>query len=242
MRKASAFIFVLLAGLVLSGETQLFGSSFHVAPVRIELSDQKPATTLQIGNEGDDLVTVQVRVVGWQQQGADDRYPETDEIFLSPPIAKVAPHGSQTIRIALRRREPLTVERTYRVIIEEVPAPAKQDFMGIHTLLRVSVPIYRKPSIRAAAVKLQWTADFTDDGALRLTASNAGEIHSLISAVSVAAGGADPVSQKSAQCILAGGKREWVFHNDHLKNVALVSVEAETESGKFHDEIIPRGK
>lgn len=242
MLKTSFFIFVALAGLFPGGASLLFGSSFHVAPVRIELSDRKPTTVLQVGNEGDEPVTVQVRVVAWQQQGVGDLYPETDEIFLSPPISKIAPHGNQLIRIALRHRDVLTAERAYRVFIEEVPGPVQANFNGIHTLLRISVPIYRIPAKPAAAALLSWAADFTDDGSLRITASNAGEIHSVIKAISVASAGKDPVSQKSAQCILAGGKREWIFRDEGLKNITHITLEAETDSGKLDEEITPKGK
>jgi len=97
-------------------------------------------------------------------------------------------------------------------------------------------------SKRAAAAKLVWMADFTDDGALTLTASNAGEIHSVISTISVATEGMDPSLQKLAQCVLAGGMREWVFQDERLEKAARISVEVETESGKLHEEIVPKGE
>ena len=239
MRKSSFLMCIPLAGIVFAGTPLLLGSSFHVAPVRIELSDRKPTTVLQVGNEGDEPVTVQVRVLGWQQHGNDDVYPETNEIFISPPIAKIAPHSKQLIRIALRHKEVLIAERAYRVFIEEVPGPVKPDFTGVNTLLQVSVPIYRKPANPSAAARLSWAADFTPDGFLRLTVSNAGEIHFLIHSVSVTSPGKDPVTQKSVQCVLAGSKREWIFRDESLKRVTHITLEAVTDSGELHEEITP---
>ena len=97
MRKASFFILVLLAGLVLSVGPLLFGSSFHVAPVRIELSDQKPATTLQIGNEGDDPVTVQVAKVDSFKKQVDFRLVEDRKPVARPQTGRwnPPPRGAQ---------------------------------------------------------------------------------------------------------------------------------------------------
>jgi fimbrial chaperone protein len=234
--------FVLLAGFALAGAPFLFASTFHVSPMRILLTDRKPNTVLEIGNEGDEPVTVQVRVVAWQPHGVGDQYPQTDDIFLSPPIAKIAPHGNQIIRIALRHKEALTAERAYQVSIEEVPGPEKPGFKGIRTLLRINIPIYRKPANPAAAAKPAWTADYTEDGSLRITASNTGDIHFVVKELSVAAAGMKPISQESPQCVLAGGKREWIFRDERLKNATPLTLEVDTDSEKVHEEIIPKGK
>ncbi len=242
MRKTLLSSLFLLAGFILEGAPLLFGSTLQVVPVRIELSGRNPNTVLQVVNQGGEPVTVQIHLVGWQQQDTGDSYSETDDIFISPPIAKIAPHARQVIRIALRNKDLLVYERTYRVFIEEVPGLVKSDVAGIHTLLRISVPIYQRPSSPSPVARPVWAADFTKDGDLRVTVSNTGNIHFVVNAISVAAVGADPVSIQLSQAVLAGGQREWIFRDERLKKATHIVLDADADLGKLHEEITPQSK
>ncbi len=100
---------------------------------------------MQIENLSDEPVTIQAHVVTWSYQGAHDQYADTDEVMLNPPIFSLDSHQKQFIRLGLRRKNDSTIERTYRLILEQVPQPPKPGFVGLTTILRISVPIFVKP-------------------------------------------------------------------------------------------------
>ena len=230
------------ASLFIFATSHLFGSTFRVSPMKIEFSGHRATAILQIANEGDLPVTIQIEVLGWVQQGLTESHPETDDIFFSPPIVKIAPHGIQLVRVALRHNEHLGVEKSDRLYIEEVPGTEKSTTTGIHTVLRIGIPIYRKPANPAAASRLTWAANYTDDGALRITASNSGEVHTVIGSIAVSANGGTLVVEDSAQCVLAGGEREWILRDQHLQHADQLTLDAVTEGGKLHVEITPQSK
>jgi len=241
MRKACvAFCSTVIA---LTGTQALYASSFHVAPVRVEFNDRKSNTTLQVVNEDDLPVTVQIHVVAWQPNGTEETYTDSNDILVSPPIAKIEGHATQLIRLAQRHPERVTLERAWRVIIEEVPPPPMAGV--VRTVLRFSIPIFETASSGHFAPLLSWNAVPTSEGALKLSAANKGNAHIQIKSLSLHVdGAAEPVVASTMLYILPQGDHEWIFRDERLKNAKKIVLDAitDTDSGKLHEEITLQDK
>src|SRR5690349_11444162 len=96
------------------GATFSWCGTFTVNPVRIQVSSSRPNAILQIVNREDDPVTLQAHIVAWSFDGQKDVLVDNDEVMLNPPIAVIAGHQVQAIRMGLRKVNDSLEERCYR--------------------------------------------------------------------------------------------------------------------------------
>jgi fimbrial chaperone protein len=232
---------VFISLLACAAVSRLCAGPFHLSPIRIAFTDQKPTATLQITNEGDDPVTVQVHALNWQAKETGDMYSDTDEILVNPPVARIAGHGTQIIRLALRHPTRVPVERTWRLIIEQVPPPPKAG--EVHMVLKASIPIFLTAHGSQFSPRLTWEAAHMPDGSFKVTASNSGNAHIQIKTMSLLVDGTGaPINSTLMGYILPGGKHEWNFQDERLKSATRITLDAQTDSeslGKLHEEITP---
>jgi fimbrial chaperone protein len=213
-----------------------WGGTFAVSPVRIQVSTSRPNAVLQIMNRGDQPVTVQAHIVAWSFEGQKDVYADSDAVVLNPPIAVIAAHQSQLIRLGLRRPAEGTQERTYRLILEEVPAPPAPGFQGINTVLRLSIPIFAIPKT-AISAKLNWRAVRTSDAHVRLIGANRGSAHLQIKSLEVAGTDSPENYLKGTPpaYLLPNQEREWLIQDDRARTATQIKVNAVTDAGVFHE-------
>ncbi len=147
--------------------------SFAVSPTRIELSDARSRTVVQVDNPTSDPITIQLRPMVWSQSEGKDQLRPTREILATPQIITIKPGGSQLVRIGAMRKSDPQVELTYRLLLEEIPPPAPADFKGLQVILKVSLPIFLKPVI-ASKEKLDATLAAGESEQLSLSLSNTG--------------------------------------------------------------------
>jgi len=225
--------------LLLAGGFSLQAGSYTVNPVRIELSTRQLRTTIQIQNLGEEPATIQAHIAAWNANGAEEILSDNDDILLNPPIFKVAGGHTQFLRLGLRHPQPDTREETYRLILEEVPPPPKAGFVGINTLLKISVPIFIKP--RVSSPQLAWTLQRTSDRELRLSVENRGNAHVQIRKLAVTASGvSEPgFAQNTATYVLQNARKEWVIHNGQLAGAVQLLLQAQTDSGDLREDLVP---
>lgn len=213
-----------------------WSGTFTVSPVRIQLSTSKPNAILQITNRDDQPVTIQAHVVAWSFNAQNDTYTESDDVMLNPPIAVIGPHQSQFIRLGLRHPNVSQQERSYRVILDEVPQPVQTGFRGVQTVLRLSIPIFALPK-QATASQLSWQISRASDSHLRLVAVNHGTAHVQIKSL-------DVVNAESADNYLKGTppayllpnqQREWLIQDERAGTTKRIKVLAVTDAGISHE-------
>jgi fimbrial chaperone protein len=214
----------------------LWCGSFTFNPVRIQVSSSRPNAILQVTNHGDDPVTLQAHIVTWSLEGQNDVYADSDDVVLNPPIATVGPHQTQFLRLGLRRQVEGSAERTYRLIVEEVPPPPTPDFRGVHTLLKVSIPIFANPKT-ATAPRIEWKAVKTDDSRLRLIALNHGSAHVQIRSLQVTSADSpdDYLKAATATYLLPSQQREWLIDDKRALTNRQIKVFAVTDAGVLHE-------
>ncbi|WP_049064712.1 fimbrial biogenesis chaperone, partial [Acinetobacter seifertii] len=78
-----------------------------------------------------------------QNAGQDQLIP-TDDIAISPPFLKLKPNDSYNLRVVRIKPEPISGEKTYRIILDELPKPidSRKASQGVNVLLRSSLPVF----------------------------------------------------------------------------------------------------
>ncbi len=201
------------AGIVALGVGVLaadaLATSLQISPVLIEMPAHANAVGMTLTNPGDEPVYGQVRVYRWDQSVLDDTLEPTQEIVASPPLVKVPPHGEQLIRLIRPVREPVSVERSFRVLIDEIPQPGTVASDSITIRLRYSVPVFVQPPALAGAPVLSWQLKRAGEGWL-LCATNSGERHGQVGEVTVVTDrGEQALNQGLLGYVLPGHERHW---------------------------------
>ncbi|CAG9192138.1 Sigma-fimbriae chaperone protein [Paraburkholderia tropica] len=174
-----------------------FAATLQISPVTIEFSASENATGLTLRNPGDTPLYGQVRVFHWAQAGGDDVLTPTADVIASPPLIEIAPHGDQLVRLVRVNTSGASTaadgasapasadggERSYRLLIDELPAPGTASADGVTIRLRYSVPVFVEPrGDGIAPPQLTWRLVRGAHG-YALRADNAGQRRAQISAV-----------------------------------------------------------
>jgi fimbrial chaperone protein len=182
------------------------GQSLSVVPVNIFFSPGQKATSLTVTNQGTSETAVQIRAYDWNQKDGEDQLTASKDVVLSPPLARIAPGATQVVRLILRQT-PESREATYRILIDQIPPPAEPGV--VHMVLRLSIPIFARPTIRAfpdAQFHLERAA-----GQLYLVALNAGILHEAIRDIVLTTQDGRKLKPEpgASPYILAGSTRRW---------------------------------
>jgi fimbrial chaperone protein len=232
------------AGLLLAltlGAGAATAGSFSVSPVRVTLSAAEPIAALVVRNSSDEPAVVQLEATSWIQQDGADRYEPTRELLATPPIFTVPAHGTQVVRVGLRRAPDPRRELTFRLYLTEVPAPPPADFVGMRVTLRFGVPVFVAPAAAKGTEALQWQAQRAADGGLQLVCVNNGSIHARLVSFSLApgAGGAALMTQPVGADVHAGQRYEWLWRGAPLPpSGTALRVSAMTERGAVHADLV----
>ncbi len=208
-KRTSVLASLIWLGCLLSGEAR--ATSLEITPITVHFVPGTNATTIEIANRGGVAAAIQLRAFAWRQDGNKDVLTPTQDIIISPPIFALATDGSQTIRLMLRRTASAAGERTYRLLIDEVP-PANFTPQQVAVAMRLSLPLI----IGSAAARerpLQWRAARQPNGRIMLSATNSGSAFERVQSLSVttADGREQAVSTTATNSyVLAGAQRQWV--------------------------------
>jgi fimbrial chaperone protein len=212
---------------------------FAVSPVRATLTANQPVSALVVRNSGAESTVVQLEVVSWAQEGGKDVYTPTRDILATPPIFTIPPGGSQVVRIGLRRTADPQRELTYRLFVQEVP-PDKSTFQGLRVVLRMGIPVFVLPPVKAAPA-LRWQAAKTPEGLLKLTLANHGNAHIQIAKSKLMLLGRDEVlaSQDISAYVLSGQSRDWLIKTSSTpESGSALSLSAQTDAGDVSAQVI----
>ena len=178
-----------------------------IEPVNVVMAPEQAAATLTIGNGGDHEISFQIRAFTWQQDRAgDSQLARTNELLVSPPLGTIAPGATQIARLVLSRA-PQDRELSYRILIDELPPPAREGV--VHVALRFSIPVFAEPA-GIAAPHVQWRIA-TQGSQAWLVASNDGARHQSVHDIVLRSADGRTLQLKSdtPPYVLAGGEHRW---------------------------------
>ncbi|WP_321843624.1 fimbrial biogenesis chaperone [Paraburkholderia bannensis] len=196
-------------------------ATLQISPVTIEFSAAEVATGLTLRNPGETPLYGQVRVFLWNEALGEDVLTPTGDVIASPPLIEIAPHSDQLVRL-VRANAPGAsppqgasaagaAEQSYRILIDELPAPGTPGAEGVTIRLRYSVPVFvDAPGVGVARPVLAWRLVHGPQG-YALRADNSGTKRAQIAAVSLFddAGHRWDVTQGLLGYALARQSRQW---------------------------------
>ncbi|AZQ51966.1 fimbrial biogenesis chaperone [Burkholderia cenocepacia] len=206
--------------------TTACAATLQITPVTIELPPSAAAASMTLSNPGGRPIYGQVRTYRWTQENGTDVMTPTDALAASPPLLQIDANAEQLIRLVRTSRGTPAAEESYRVLIDELPAPGTPVDNGVTIRLRYSVPVFVEPDAAPASPRLDWRVE-PDGAAMRLAVDNRGGRRAQISAVRLvdARGVVHEVTRGLLGYALAGSTRRWPLKLN-ADAAALVRVQA----------------
>src|SRR5260221_491039 len=145
------------APLLAMGVALPAAASLDVSPIRIELSRPVPNALVTLTNTGKDLTRFELRVVSWSQNQAGEMgLQSTQEVFLYPPLMSIKPGEKRNARVGVAPAVFGAVEKTYRLIVEELPNPTRPGAPSqVQVVTRLSIPIFVAPEKPVGDLRLE---------------------------------------------------------------------------------------
>ncbi|GAM30108.1 fimbrial chaperone protein [Acinetobacter calcoaceticus] len=169
----------IITGLFLSFSSIINAATIRLSPVNVEILSNQSAASISLFNQSNESTDLQIRVFEWTQKNGQDQLTPTDEIAISPPFLKLQSNDSYNLRVVRINPTPVSGEKTYRIIIDELPKPidSRKAAQGVNVLLRSSLPVFVVN--KDAITQLNWKIDANQE-VPSLNISNIGNRHALL--------------------------------------------------------------
>lgn len=209
--------------------------ALSVLPVNIQMAPGQGATTMTVTNHGGSETSIQIRAFAWDQQDGEDQLTGSDAVLVSPPLATIPPHGSQVIRIVLRKR-PEEQEATYRILLDQIPPPAQPG--QVRVVLRLSIPIFAQPPTRALA-HVAFHIERDHQQAYLVAANDGGHHEAVRDVVLSTSDGRQFQTAPSIPYVLGGATRKWLLATKDFDPGTTQSLllTAHEDSGPIHQQV-----
>jgi len=183
-----------------------------VMPVAVQLDRMKNRATVMVQNNGSEPVTVQADALAWQREGGQDQHQPSDALIVNPPIFTIEPGRSQVVRLGLRSTDTHEQERTFRLVLREVPTAPRPDVLatsaGVRVLVALRIPVYVAP--QRVSRSERWELTPGEGGQVMARVTNTGNVHLRLKHLSLADGSAQPLAEQMIGAVLlAGESRSW---------------------------------
>lgn len=214
-------------------------SAILIWPINPVMESDESADAVWLENRGTHAVTMQVRVVAWNQANYQDDYTAQKEIVASPPFAQIEPGKRQLVRLVRQGPLPARPEDAYRLLIDEVPdaAPTRPQpqGMGVRFQMRYSLPFFvrgadvwtqpRRDKERDPATATRPTLNWrlsTVQGVPYLEVQNTGTVHARLSRVRWLSDGKELVINNGLLgYVLAGQRMRWKLPADVVPKAGM---------------------
>jgi P pilus assembly protein, chaperone PapD len=143
--------------LVLCSQVAL-ASGLQISPISLEMPANQKSGEVWLRNAGADVVHAQVRVYRWSQDKGEDVLTPDNFMIASPPMVQVASGQQQLVRLVRigSMAGPAANERTYRLLIDELPIKKPGTKVGLDFVFRYSIPVFIAGTAPARPV-LDWS-------------------------------------------------------------------------------------
>jgi len=209
---AAAAAFLLFSAL------PAYPGDFEIQPVSIDFSRPGEVTLLAVHSLDAQPLRFQVEAYVWEQNPDGTlKLSDTDDILYFPQLFELAPGATQNIRVGTTAA-PDTVEKTYRIFIEQLPEPTAlpRAPKGSHTVEvqvapKVGVPIFLRPPVITKELTVGNIG--LSAGQLGFDLKNTGTVHIIPLKIRVEGRGGSGATvftlEQPGWYILAGGVRSY---------------------------------
>ena len=225
-------------GLIWGGQAaSANASAFSVSPTRLVLAPGTTSAILTLTNDSAQSIRFQLSAFAWDQtEDGHMQLADTKDIVFYPPLLTIEPGQSRRIRVG--SVTPFgTVEKTYRLFVEELPNNDESGApeAGIHVRTKMGVPVFLRgprPTMQTSVENLE-----LHDGTLSFHVTNSGTAHVVLQRVQIrglSATGDEIFAQSVDGWYLLAGHRQQ-FHVSvpaaGCSRVTAISIVAESDRG-----------
>jgi len=243
--KHSACSCLLLLGLVfgLAGEAQ--GGTFQISPMLFELGPGRGSQIVTVTNQGGESARFQLTLNAWTEgeDGTKSLVP-TKELAVFPTLLDLPAGAARKIRVGtLKPPTGQGPEKTYRLIVAEIPIEGREVPNGVRMLTSMSLPVFVQPAKPRAVLAVGSFGVKAGQGELIL--ENRGSSYLKLKAVKVTGLTADSkpllTEDLKAWYLLAGNRRVYPipFKPGICPQVRTLRVVAESDRGGKVEQTVP---
>ncbi|MBM2837939.1 MAG: csuC [Deltaproteobacteria bacterium] len=226
-RLALAFI-----GLSLS-IGQAYSSEWRVTPIRLDFDKGTKSGIITVSNDSAEKVHLQIKAVEWVQDAeGKDKYSDTSDLIYFPKIMILEKNEEKVLRTGIKASS-VEKEKTYRLFIEEIPQPSKEEGASVAVAIRFGVPIFIKPEKEEARGEIEKIE--MSKGVLKAVVKNSGNVHLMIISINIKGknkeGNEVYSKELSGWYLLNGSARTYStdIPQDKCKELEKVSIEVRTK-------------
>ena len=133
---------ILLIASFLSLSAPLFAGQLTIAPLTMTMAPTQPNATYKLTNGLDQESFYQIQLFAWEQEDGQTRLLKQDDLLVTPPVTLIPGNSEQLVRIIRQRPTPSDTEKSYRLIVSEVPDTESPQGANLKVLLRMSLPVF----------------------------------------------------------------------------------------------------
>jgi fimbrial chaperone protein len=232
LRPSLLVAMALLLGLALA-PTRAWAASFEVSPVALPLAAGASSGILTITNLGTEAVRLQVTGFAWGQ-GPDGEIQLTpsEELTFFPALLTLQGGEARKLRVGVKAAQgPL--EKTYRVMIEELPSLTGARPGEVQVRTRMGIPIFLAPTSGGPTERVEGVR--VQGRSVHFSLRNGGTSHFVARKLTVVGRSktGDPIFEinQSGWYVLAGGTRNYAVEipKDACKLLKSADIVVETE-------------
>ena len=146
--KKSSIILSLLLSMGLVIPEKAGASNFRVSPITVSLSSKVSSKVLTVHNDSNETLRFQLHTYAWKQNAKGEmQLDATQEVVAFPGLFALKPGQNRLVRVGTLT--PVSsIEKTYRIFIEELPPEAKpnQQQNVVRILTKLGIPIFLQPT------------------------------------------------------------------------------------------------
>lgn len=163
----------LLSSLLLLAPLSLSAGQLTVAPIRLHMSPTQPNATFTLTNGANQEGFYQLQLFAWDQEEGESTLRQQQELVVTPPVTMIPANSEQVVRVVRQRPTDTKTEKSYRLVISEVPDKESDNGAQLQVLLRISVPVFVGTEDQTHAL----TAAYRDG---QLVIRNSGNAHARL--------------------------------------------------------------
>ena len=220
----------LLAFHLMALQPVCLAAAFSVSPVRLHFTPRDRAVALTVVNEGDHAIRLEPEVMLWRQESSGaDVLEASDDLIVSPPTIQLLPGAKQVVRVAhVSERDPV-MERTYRLLVREVPPKLepRADQVQLPIALVMSLPVFVTP----LGARRQLDCDLVEPTALLVSCENIGTAYAQFRDIELMHQGRRVARFEGSPYLLPGARRSWSLISEPVEGAAKDRVLEKSDWG-----------
>lgn len=163
-------------------------AAIEILPTQICFQPGQLVADLHVTNSSHHAVVIQSQVHSWLMRGDKQDEIPTKVLIPIPPIFKLPSHKTQVIRLFLTKPLMSNVQKTYRLIVSQVPMLIQDNNKSpeMKILLRFSLPVYVFSNTKKNLItKWVWNVKKTSPHEIMLHIINTGNTMIFVSQINL---------------------------------------------------------